>query len=337
MGSIHTKLIEDTTYSNKVILMTHYNYNDYTPPNYCGEYKTFVSRLREITPETILFLYRPAKVVGPYWWILEQHHYRNIKINGEIRTMENKDYNYLALPRGITCYAGVVGENSTELKGDTQQIYLPTIISESLTPFSNKFKSRFKSRKSELKYINSINTVLKIQTDFKQGYNTSLKEYTTNVMVDNLEKELNRIYSLTGKSYNNLNLQNLVLSIDILREKLLIASKTLTGNQKAEIMVMILELFKFQELVVDNISRNTKWGNNFEDILEICKVREDPKSGNMFNDCHEDFKKVFTHCEVPANIQNTEHLIHKRHDGYIVKVNIYQGYGNNNHVIEFYD
>lgn len=337
MGSIHTKLVEDTSYSNKVILMTHYNYNDYTPARYNGENKTFVSRIREITPETILFLYRPITSAGPYWWILEQHYYKNIKINGEIRTLENKDYNYLVIPRGISCYAGVVREDSTELKGDTQQIYLPTVIYESLEPFSNKFKARPKSRKSEIKYINGINIVLKVQSNFKEEYNKSLKEHTSNIMVDNLDKELNRIYSLTNKGYNNLNLQNLVLEIDIFREKLLIASGILTGPQKEEINTIVLELFKFQELVVSNISTNTKWGNNFADILEICKIRDNPKLGNMFDDCDEDFKKVFMYREVPTNIENSEHIIHRRYDGYVIKVKIYRDYGANNYVLEFYD
>lgn len=308
MGNKITKDKKDTDYSNKIFFLNFYEYREYTPVHYYGD-NYFESRIREITPESILFLYRPNEAKGSYWWILEHQHYKNINFGSSI-IFEEKKYTYLAVPRGINCYAGVVGkEDSPTLEGEKQQIYIPYDILQSLIPLSNKFKSRTKSRDSEKKYIKDVSPIIAIQSSNKKDYMKKYKNMNDILIINRLERDLLRIFSLTYRSYSNTNLQNLVIELNNLKEKMLIAISKTDGENKKEVIDMLKSLIKFQEIVVTNINNNTDWGNNFEDILEICKVRDNPKLGNLFHQCDENFKNLFLGGEVLSSVENTEHII----------------------------
>lgn len=336
MGNKITKDKKDTDYSNKIFFLNFYEYREYTPVHYYGD-NYFESRIREITPESILFLYRPNEAKGSYWWILEYQHYKNINFGSSI-VFDDKKYTYLAVPRGINCYAGVVGkEDSPTLKKEKQQIYIPRDILQSLIPLSDKFKSRTKSRDSEKKYIKDVSPIIAIQSSHKKDYMKKYKNMNDILIINRLERDLLRIFSLTSRSYSNTNLQNLVIELNNLKEKMLTAISKTDGENKEEVIDMLKSLIKFQEIVVTNITNNTNWGNNFEDILEICRVRDNPKLGNLFHQCDENFKNLFLNGDVLSSVENTEHIIHKRKsDGYLIKVRITKDYGDNNFIAEFY-
>lgn len=340
MGSSYTKLEEDREYTNKVHIRKSYEYDDYTPLHYDGNNTSFVSIIKEITPEKILFLYRPNKVIGTYWFVLDQEHYKSVKIGSEIRRFENKDYTYLVIPKDIICYFGIVGEykeDSIYLPGSNQQFYIPLQIVRALEPFSVRFRSRPKSRNSENKYIKEIKPVLEVQDNYIKNYLNSLKHQNDFLMLIKLEDDILHILKITSEIYNNLSYQNLVLEIDNTKKRALNTFKNTSGDIKDEVSILLSNLMTFQDIVVDNISKNTKWGNNFEDILEICKVRNDPKIGNLFYTCNEDFINIFFGGEYTSTVENIEHIIHRRKDGYIVKVRIYRDNGINNFAAEFYE
>lgn len=340
MGIVNSSSKEDTEYNNKIIFLKYYEHKDYTPLHFDNNARSFEGRIREITPESVLFLYKPKDELGYYWWVLDHRYYKNVRLGTNINTLDKKNYTYLAVPRGINCYAGMTKEykeDSLFLPGEKQQFYIPKDVQTALIPFSDKFISGVKSRESEKKYIKDIAQILKIQSKYKEDYLKKLKNYNDVSMVNRLDLELLRIYSMTSRAYTNLNLQALILELHYLNEKMLIGVKKVEGSLKEEIIIMLKSLVKFQEIIVTNVNNNTDWGNNFDDILEICKVRDNPKLGNMFQQCDQNFKNLFLNGEVLSSVENTEHIIHKRKsDGYLVKVRITKDYGDNNFIAEFY-
>lgn len=340
MGLANSNLKEDTEYNNKIIFLKYYECKDYTPLHSDDNAMSFEGRIREITPVSILFLYKPKNEIGSYWWVLDHRYYKNVKLGSNINTLDEKNYTYLAIPNGVICYAGLTKEHKEDslfLLGEKQQFYIPKDVQSALTPLSDRFISRLKSRESEKKYIKDILPILKIQSKYIEEYKKKLKNYNDVSLVNKLDLGLLCIYSMTSRTYNNLNLQNLILELEHLREKMLIGIRETEGLIKEEIITMLKSLVKFQEIIVANVNNNTDWGSNFEDILEICKVRDNPKLGNLFHQCDQNFKNLFLKGEVLSSVENTEHIIHRRKsDGYLIKVKIIKDYGDNNFIAEFY-